>query len=156
MCFIYWWLPLGKDNFSILTWQCETSFWIGKEWIFFTHYKKQLYNQFLLFETVSTRSRSTSNDIVSLAHNVSFWIQKIKKWAKICLNGFFLFLLNSYIIQSMFKLFFLFVLARILEKTIGIRNWKNLSVSGPRNWHYGREILYASNGQKIICRFSLY
>ena len=59
-------------------------------------------------------------DIVSLAHNVSFWAQKLThyvsfwaqklnhyvsfwaqktlKWANFCSNGFFLFLLNSYII----------------------------------------------------------
>jgi hypothetical protein len=144
-----------------------------------------------------------SCDIVSLAqkasiwdqkltHYVSFWIQKIKKLVNFCSNGFVLFLLNLYLIQSMFKLaFFLFLFARILEKLLrpetdemhqflgpetdphhqflgpeimrlilkisGARNWQKCvsfwvkkllkwvsTVSGPRNWHYRREILYDS------------
>ena len=59
-----------------------------------------------------------------MTHYVSFWTQKFLKLPNLCSNGFVLFLLNSYIIQSMFKLFF---------SIGGTRNWGNVSVSRPRN-----------------------
>ena len=100
-------------------------------------YKDQMdgYNKFSFQQNepvfiIKTNLPSSIYDIVSLAHNVSFWLQKFFKLANFFSNGFFLFLLNS-IIQNMFKLFFLFLLARILEKTIGTRNWRNVWVSGP-------------------------
>jgi hypothetical protein len=55
-------------------------------------------------------------------HYVSFWIQKTLHWANFCSNRFFLFLLNSSIIQSMFKLFFSFSIAQNSWKQYWARN----------------------------------
>ena len=119
----------------------------------------------------------TKLDIVSLAHNVrrsqklthsasfwaqklthyvSFWVQKTLKWAIFCSNGSFLFLMKSYIIKSMFKLFFSFYIGQncgnnYLDQKLTecVSFWPQNSlkwvsiVSGQRNWHYGREILNA-------------
>ena len=46
-------------------------------------------------------------DVVSLAHNVSFWAHKVNNYIgfwlqNICSNGLFLFPFDSYIIQNMF------------------------------------------------------
>jgi hypothetical protein len=93
-------------------------------------------------------THSVSVWALKLTHSVSVWAQKltpydsfrdqkILKRSKFCSNGFFLILLNSYIIQSIIKLFLLLFLFNGWNsggKNIGTKNWWNVSVSAPRNW----------------------
>jgi hypothetical protein len=107
---------------------------------------------------------STNNfDIVSLANNASFLAQKLThlKWVNFLYNDIFLFLVNPYIIQGMFKLFlFLYwpetdeicqllgpetdPLCQFLDQkwcwpivtNSGDRKLQNVSVSGPLSYIY--------------------
>jgi hypothetical protein len=47
-----------------------------------------------------------------LTYYVSVWIQNVFEWGNFCSNGLFLFLFNSYTIQSMFKLSFSFSIGK--------------------------------------------
>ena len=86
-------------------------------------------------------------DIVSLAHNVSFWaqkltyfvnlwIQKTVKLANFCSNGFFLFLLNSNIIQSMFKLFVSFSIDQKFQNKYWDQKMTNCVIFWPQKLTY--------------------
>ena len=65
-----------------------------------------------LTHNVSFRAQKLTHSVSFWAQKrnpyVSFWIQKTLKLANLCSNGFFLFLFNSYIIQSKFNFIFSF------------------------------------------------